>query len=132
MIGYLDTSAALKLVISEPETRALSGYLQHEARSSALSVVAAWLLHTELHCAANRRPEYVDATQVRGVLEVVDLVDVERADLIAAGSSPYRLRSSDAIHLAVALRVGADAIISYDEELQDAARDAGLTVVAPA
>lgn len=90
MIGYLDTSAALKLVISEPETKALSGYLQHEARTSDLSVVAAWLLHAELHCAANRRPESVDSTQVRSVLDVIDLIDVERADLIAAGSSPRR------------------------------------------
>ena len=132
MIGYLDTSAALKLVISEPQTKALSGYLQREARTSALSVVAAWLLHTELHCAANRRPEFVDSTQVRSVLDVVDLIDVERADLIAAGSSPYRLRSSDAIHLAVALRVGADAMITYDEDLQRAALRSGLEVVAPA
>ena len=132
MIGYLDTSAALKLVVSEPETKALSGYLQREASTSGLSVVAAWLLHTELHCAANRRAESVDATQVRSVLDVVDLIDVERADLIAAGSSPYRLRSSDAIHLAVALRVGADAMITYDEDLQRAALRSGLEVVAPA
>jgi len=41
------------------------------------------------------------------------------------------LRSNDAIHLAVALRVGADAMLSYDDELANAAAATGLSVQQP-
>lgn len=131
MIAYLDASAALKLVVSEPETETLSSYLQSEARDSQLEVLAGWLLHTELHCAARRRPETVAIEKIRQVLDVVTLVDLERADLLTAGLLPGRLRTGDAIHLAVALRTGVDSMITYDVELQEAALAAGLAVVAP-
>lgn len=54
-----------------------------------------------------------------------------RGDLLTAGThSP--LLSNDAIHLATALRLGADGIVTYDVELATAARDAGIRVIAPA
>jgi predicted nucleic acid-binding protein len=51
--------------------------------------------------------------------------------MIAAGTH-RPLRSNDAIHLAVAIRLGVDELATYDGELTDAARAAGLTVLAPA
>src|SRR4051794_13404302 len=45
------------------------------------------------------------------------LVDLTRGDLLTAGALPGRLRSDDAVHLAVALRVGVDAILTYDSAL---------------
>lgn len=52
----------------------------------------------------------------------------------AAELSPANLRSLDAIHLASALSLGEDlgAMAVYDLALADAARTAGLTVLAPA
>lgn len=50
--------------------------------------------------------------------------------MIAAGIHAP-LRSNDAIHLAVAIRLGVDELITYDQELTVAAVRAGLTVVAP-
>lgn len=52
----------------------------------------------------------------------------------AAAVDPATLRSLDAIHLATALSLGAelDAFVTYDARLADAARAAGITVVAPA
>jgi predicted nucleic acid-binding protein len=129
VICYLDTSAAMKLLIDEPESEALLTYLQSPTHERQL--VASWLLHTELHCAANRHPDDVEVDSVRVVLDTVSLIDLTRGDLLTAGTLPGRLRSNDAVHLAVALRVGADEIVSYDTELVAAANAAGIAAVQP-
>lgn len=127
-VAYLDTSAALKLLIEEDESQALVDAL---TSGGPRRLVSSWLLHTELHCAAGRRPEIVDLADVTTVLGAVDLVDLSRGDFLAAGTlSP--LRSNDALHLAVAIRLGADELLTYDAELQHAASRAGIAVLAPA
>jgi Predicted nucleic acid-binding protein, contains PIN domain len=126
-LSYLDTSAAMKLVIEEPESEALVRAITETADQR---LVASWLLHTELHCAAGRHPDDVDGNAVATVLDVVDLVDLTRGDMIAAGTHAP-LRSNDAIHLAVAIRLGVDVVLTYDRELADAAARAGLNVLAP-
>ncbi|SEL08337.1 Predicted nucleic acid-binding protein, contains PIN domain [Blastococcus sp. DSM 46786] len=129
MTSYLDTSAAMKLLVEEVESAALTTYLQSEEISD---VVASWLLHTELHCAANRHPDDIDLAAVGVVLDTITLVDLTRGDLRTAGALPGRLRSNDAVHLAVALRVGVDEMITCDSELGVAASASGLAVVRPA
>lgn len=129
MICYLDTSAAMKLLVEESESAALTTYLQSADEERQL--VASWLLHTELHCAANRHPDDVDLDSVGIVLDAVSLIDLTRGDLLTAGTLPGRLRSNDAMHLAVALRVGADELVTYDAELVAAANAAGIVVVQP-
>lgn len=124
-LSYLDTSAAMKLVVDEAESSALV-----EGLSAGRRLVASWLLHTELHCAAGRHPDDVDLTAVHQVLDTVNLADCTRGDLIAAGTHAP-LRSNDAIHLAVAIRLGVDELVTYDDELAMAGRAAGLTVYAP-
>ena len=64
------------------------------------------------------------------MLDVLNLVDLSRGDLLAAGTQAP-LRSNDAIHLAVALRVGCEEMVTYDEELATAAAAAGLSVLSP-
>ena len=130
MIAYLDTSAAMKLLVEGAESLALVAYLQRD--QDELQVVASWLLHTELHCAANRHPDDVDPASVTVVLDILTLVDLTRGDLLSAGMLAGRLRSNDAIHLAVALRVGADEVITYDHELAAAGAQAGVAVAQPA
>jgi hypothetical protein len=120
----------MKLLVDEPESAALATQLATSSGSRQL--VASWLLHTELHCAANRHPDDLDLDAVGVVLDVVSLVDLSRGDLLTAGALPGRLRSHDAVHLAVALRLGADEMITYDDELAAAAASAGLTVLRPA
>ena len=124
---YLDTSAAMKLVIDEAESDALVDEL---ASDGDRRLVSSWLLHTELHCAAGRHPRDVDLDAVRSVLDTVSLVDLTRGDLLAAGTHAP-LRSNDAIHLAVALRIGSDEIVTYDAELAARAQSAGLAVRSP-
>lgn len=125
-VAYLDTSAAMKLVLEEAESAALVTKLTDTSRRLA----ASWLLHTELHCAAGRNPAIISLEAVTAVTDAVTLVDVTRGDLLAAGTHAP-LRSNNAIHLATALRIGADEIVTYDVELARAAASAGIRVVAP-
>lgn len=126
-LAYLDASAAMRLLVDEPESAALVGDL---TSGTARRIAASWLLHTELHCAAGRHPAVIDPVAVDTVLRAVDLVDLTRGDLIAAGTHAP-LRSNDAIHLAAAIRLGVDELITYDDELAAAATRAGLAVRAP-
>lgn len=128
MTCYLDTSAAMKLLVEEAESAPLLRYLQSPATPGGgdRTLVASWLLHTELHCAANRHPVELSAESVSVLLEAVTLVDLTRGDLLTAGTLPGRLRSNDALHLTVALRIGADEMVTYDHELASAGAAAGL------
>ena len=123
----MDTSAAMKLLVEEPESDALLRELTGTDRRLA----ASWLLHTELHCAAGRNPAVIAVEAVTMVLDAIDLVDLTRGDLLAAGTHAP-LRSNDAIHLATALRLGVDEMVSYDNGLGRAAAAAGVRVIVPA
>ncbi|MGO4300884.1 type II toxin-antitoxin system VapC family toxin [Leifsonia sp. RAF41] len=125
-VAYLDTSAAMKLLIREEETDAMF----RELERAPLRLVASWLLHTELHCAAMRRNEPLDLDDIESLLDVVDLVDLTRGDLMTAALNTP-LRSNDAIHLSTALRLGVDELLTYDEELARLARAVGVRVVVP-
>ena len=117
----------MKLIVDEPDSDALVAELTGETQRR---VVASWLLHTEMHCAAGRHPDALDLAAVHGVLDTVTLVDITRGDLLVAGTQAP-LRSNDAIHLATALRLGADEIVTYDRELAARATSVGLAVIAP-
>lgn len=130
MIRSLDTPAAMKPLVEEAESQALTAYL--ESGDASGEIVASWLLHAELHCAANRHPDDIDPAAVGIVLDTITLIDLARGDLLTAGALPGRLRSHEAVHLAVALRVGADEMITYDAELESAAALSGMTVTQPA
>lgn len=116
----------MKLLVEEAESAALVA----ELTGSSRRLVASWLLHTELHCAAGRHPTVIALAAVTSIVDVLDLVDVTRGDLLAAGLHAP-LRSNDAIHLATALRLGVDEIVTYGVELARSAQAAGIRVVAP-
>lgn len=133
---YVDSSALLKRVLNEPQTPALAVALDSYAHggdllsSSSLAWVEVW---RTLRRVARVLPDVVvedwAADALVGVAEVPLSADV----LIAArGIGSDLLRSLDAIHLASALAVRADVVLTYDDRLADAAAGAGLEVVAPA
>lgn len=124
---YLDSSAALKAVIREDETPALLRWLA----DAKAHVVASWLVHSEMHCAAARRPQDIDRMAVEELLAGLVLVDLIRGDLLAAPSLGGGLRTLDALHLATALRVQAHTIVTYDARLAEAARASGLEIIQP-
>lgn len=123
---YLDTSAALKFVVLEPEREALLDYVE----DPQLVLVSSWLLYTEMLCASGRRPEQLSEEIAKQALDAVEFVDVSRHDLISA-SRLAPLRSNDAIHLAVASRLQVDEILTYDHELIEAASRLGIAASSP-
>lgn len=132
MIAYLDTSAALRLltISHDPDLVALTtrtqNYLDH-LRDAGDTIVSSALLRTEVRCQINRQPD-IDVAEAESLLAGVNLVQLDSHDLDDAPSTPGRPRLLDAIHLTVALRVGADLMVAYDEELRRAAQQAGLRV----
>lgn len=129
MIIYVDTSTALKLVITEAETTGLAAWMTDRSTAGD-RFVAGMLLFTELHCVVNRRGG-IDSTGINVLLRSLDLADVDRHDFTIAAAMPGRLRSADAIHLAVALRLQADVMVTYDHELAAAGNAAGLMIESP-
>jgi len=65
-----------------------------------------------LHCASGRHPDDIDVGSVGIVLDTVALIDLTHGDLLTAGTLPGQLQSNDATHLAIALRVGADPLVT--------------------
>lgn len=129
MSVYVETSAAAKLLVEEPESIALSAYLDSLAESD-VELVSSVLLETELRRLAVRLD--LDQHAVSELLDRFDLVEPDRAIFVEAGLLPGpHLRSLDALHIAVAVRVAADSMVAYDLRQADAARAAGIRVVAP-
>lgn len=129
MIFYVETSAAAKLLVDEPASSRLAARLDKAADQDD-ALLSSMLLETELRRLAVR----VDLAQtaVTHLLERFDLVETDRSLYREAGLLPGRhFRSLDALHLAVALRVGADVMVTYDCRQADAADAAGLPVLAP-
>ena len=126
---YLDTSAAVKLVVTETETAALKDWLIESPRS----IVASDLLRTELLRATRRgAPEMM--IQARAVLDSVTLLAVTTETFErAAELDPTLLRSLDAIHLASAIQLGdeLEGLLTYDDRLVEAAQLHGITAIAP-
>ena len=130
-VVYVDSSALLKRVLREAESGAVRILLRdrHEAGDEFAASSLAWV---EVWRALRRlNPEDVGAlvfAALSGVAEFpLDDIVLRRARRI--GSS--ELRTLDAIHLASAMAVGADSIITYDERLASGARALGLAVLAP-
>ena len=131
-VCYLDASALAKLATPEAETNALRAALDtYDARvTSRLAIV-------EVARALLRRG-VASAALVDAVAEAFTGLAIMEMDAATAESAarigPSTLRSLDAIHLASALALGTElkGMVTYDARLADAARAAGLEVVAPA
>lgn len=127
---YLDTSAAAKLVLPEPESNALAVFLVERMTTP---LVSSALLCPELVRAVNRhRPDVAD--RAVAILQRVMTIPLSHDILVDAATvgSPL-VRTLDALHLASALSVRSelDALVTYDKQLADSATDAGLVVATP-
>jgi hypothetical protein len=128
-VFYLDTSAAVKLVVTEPGTTALRRWLA--SRDGAM--VSSDLLRTEL-LRATRRAAPEQMVQARAVLDALILLTLSSAVFErAAMLEPDLLRSLDALHLAAALELGdeLEGMVTYDRRLAEGAKALGVQVVAP-
>ncbi len=118
----------MKLVIEEPESRALERHLEGgpvlaASRIALVEVPRATAL-------ANPAPEVQEeAARLLASCLLIDVADeLLRA---AAGLASQAVRTLDAIHLASALRIEADELVAYDRRLIGAAAAAGLAVSSP-
>ena len=129
MIAYVDTSAVVKLVIEEPESEQLATYLD-KLITDDVSLVSSILLETELRRLAVRHN--LSQALVWEVLQRFDLTEPDRAMFVEAGLLPGpHLRTLDALHIATAVRAGADTIVGYDARLTEAAHSLGISVTTP-
>jgi len=125
---YLDSSAAVKLIVREAESEALESWLRpHDVLTSSA------LLRTEL-LRAIRRGAPRRIAEARAALAAFTLRAVDDEILDVAGDiGPSSIRSLDAIHLATALRLATalDAIVTYDRRMIEGAVLLGLPVASP-
>lgn len=129
MAYYLDTSAAVKLVLHEAGSAALGTWVSAHAEE----IVASDLLRTEL-LRATRRGAPAHMRRARSVLDSVTLVSLSSSTFErAAELDPPSLRSLDALHLAAALELGdeLDGIVCYDDRLASSAALHGIAAIAP-
>ena len=127
-VTYLDSSAIVKLVITEPESDALRRYMRRRRPVVSSAIARTEVLRVVLPYGATA------VRRARDALNEIELLRVNDRVLDSAGAmSPMELRSLDAIHLATALQFGHDlaSIVSYDDRLSGAAREQGIRVVSP-
>jgi predicted nucleic acid-binding protein len=127
---YLDSSALVKLAITEPESAALTRWLRDQ---SNLVRVSSSVVRVEVPRAIWRAEPTAlpESYQVIRRIGEVGLTDEVLSK--AAGVRPATLRTLDAIHLASALAIRPEltAFVAYDKPLLDAAKDAGLPTASP-
>lgn len=128
---YLDSSALIKLALSEPETAALTDFLGTRGEQALVSSS----LHRAEVLRAIWRAEPGALPRAQRMIRRVSLISLTH-DLLdnAATLPPAGLPTSAAIHLASALAVKRDltAFVCYDKTLSAAAEAAGLPVASPA
>jgi predicted nucleic acid-binding protein len=130
VLYYIDTSALVKLVLVEPETRALRRFISD---TPAAEFVTSALTRAELLRAALRR-DRTTLELAREVLDGIAAITITHALLNSAGSlGPPTLRTLDAIHLATASELGADltAVVAYDVRLLAAAAKCRMPTLSP-
>ena len=142
---YLDTSALVKLYISERGSERMVELASEDANSLATCAIT----QVEFHSAVDRRRRMddLDEDEAERAVERFNMrfrsaffrhaVDDQTLDLACALVHRYALRAYDAVQLAACLfllRLGARddlTFVSADRRLLDAARSEGLAVLNP-
>ena len=130
-VVYVDSSALLKRVLIEPQSDALAqALLTHHVEgdllvSSSLAWVEIWRGLRRLGIA-----DLAD-TVAKATAGIAEYPVTTQTFLLARMIGTDLLRTLDALHLAAAVSVGAEQVVTYDERLSEAARDVGLAVLAP-
>jgi uncharacterized protein len=127
-VWYLDSSALVKMVIEEPETKALQRWLVDRDRLAACELVRVEVVR------AVRGSDPDAVPRARRAIATLTLLRLDD-DLyeLAADLDPPFLRSLDAVHLAAAAAVGSDlaGIVTYDARMAAGAQALGMAVEAP-
>jgi predicted nucleic acid-binding protein len=136
-IVYFDTSAIIKLIRIEFNSESLRTWLDAPDRRD-LAWMSSALVLTEVPRALRRILPGSRLPDFASVLGRFTLRNVDEEILIQAGAhAEPTLRSLDAIHLATARSIadatnGFEALITYDQRIEEVAKADGLRVLRPA
>ena len=125
---YVDTSALGRSLLEEPDKPAIERELETFA-----SRISSSLLRVELRRLGLRRGMLA---RVDTTLAGISLVPLDQEILATAETlTPATVATLDAIHLATAVRLAQagelDALMTYDKQLANGAREHGITVLSP-
>ncbi len=127
---YADTSAVIKLLVEETNSKAFAAFYDNHTDAEWVSSA---LLRVEVTRAVSRAMPIL-LPDARDLLLAFSYVAIDDEIVEAAMNEPDRmLRSLDAIHLATARLLGPDldALATYDDRLTNAAGDAGIHTISP-
>jgi uncharacterized protein len=127
---YADTSAVIKLLAEETDSKAFAAF--YDAHANAEWVSSALLRIEVTRVVLRAIPALLP--DARDLLPAFSYIAIDDEIVDGAVSEPDRgLCSLDAIHLATAriLAPELDGLITYDDRLSRAAIEAGLTVLSP-
>jgi uncharacterized protein len=141
-VVYLDTSVLVALVANEPSAPAIKRWLASPAAVPLCS--SDWCVPEVAGALSLKvRTGQFDAAQADAAWQafgaacdgLVDLLPVQAADHSTAAQMcrvpQAGLRAGDALHLAVALRCGCDALLAFDQNLNQNALASGLQLITP-
>ncbi|WP_327638506.1 type II toxin-antitoxin system VapC family toxin [Kribbella sp. NBC_00482] len=130
---YFDSSALIKRVVAEDESDDLVDFLDahYEQGDVLASSSLAWVEVSRVVLARVRTP--ADAGElIDGAMSGIDERQLTAEVVsVARRIEPLILRSLDALHLATAVLIDADLVVTYDERLADACRRNALAVASP-
>ena len=128
---YVDSSALLKRVLIEPQSEALTQALRtHHGEGDLL--VSSSLAWVEIWRGLRRLGiEDLADTVASTTAGIAEYPVSTQTFLLARTIGTDLLRTLDALHLAAAVSVGAEQVMTYDERLSEAARGLGLTILTP-
>jgi predicted nucleic acid-binding protein len=127
MIAYLDASVAVSVMQDDEDGHTVRAFLDG-LDPDLNTLLSGRLLETEMRRTAHR----LKLTQgvVDAALATITIVEHEKSDFGRAGLFDIsNLGSLDALHLATALRVQADVMITRDRSLAAACVDQGLPLL---
>lgn len=131
---YADGSALIKRVIAEAESAALVDALDEHVRAGAFVVSSslAWIEVARVLRVRHARRRAHGAAELDAAMSgVAEHPITPEVVGLARRVDPDALRSLDAIHLATALLVDADLVLTYDVRLAEACELGGLPVTRP-
>ena len=130
---YVDSSALIKRVIVEEESDELVDFLDAHYQQADLlaSSSLAWVEVSRV-VLARAKSSTDTADLIDGAMSGIDERSMTAEVIsVARRIEPLVLRSLDAIHLATAVLIDADLVVTYDDRLADSCRRNSLAVAMP-